>query len=126
VPSTLLWQAVNRAPDATAARVRRPVCLVDWILVHEPPPEDEEGPLTDEERLEEMERADAELSMEISSRYFTGETYDDGYDITDMEMGGIRAGQPWRRNDDVRARASASDYPSTSSRQRATEAPTVG
>nr|WP_181391866.1 hypothetical protein [Pseudonocardia dioxanivorans] len=61
--------------------------LIDYIVAHEPPPFDDPdgGPLTDEERLEEMERGIAELSSEIDTRYFTGETYDDGVEVKDME-----------------------------------------
>lgn len=81
--------------------------LIDYILAHEPPPDDEEGPLTDEERLEQMERADAELSMEISSRYFTGETYDDGYDVKEIEQWrdvGRQAMEKERRRQSARKR----------------------
>jgi hypothetical protein len=71
--------------DARKAAQEATDFLIDYIIAHEPPPEDEEGPMTNEQRIEAMEQAEAELSSEISGRYFTGETYDDGYDVKDME-----------------------------------------
>jgi hypothetical protein len=56
--------------------------LLDYILAHEPVPADG---MTDAERLDEFERAVAELSSEVDGRHFTGETYDDGIDVTELE-----------------------------------------
>jgi hypothetical protein len=77
-----------RAEVETARREARDATsfLIDYILAHEPPPEDEEGPLTDKQRLQEMERALAELSHEIADRYFTGNHYDDGISTTQLEQ----------------------------------------
>lgn len=57
--------------------------LLDYILAQEPEPVDG---MTDAERRDELERAVAELSSEISGRYFTGETYDDGIDVTELKQ----------------------------------------
>jgi hypothetical protein len=100
---TLEWPEVDKHPrveaieaevaalraDVTAARKEAKDAtdfLIDYILAHEPPPVDEDGPLTDEERLRELEQAEAELSQEISVRYFTGEGYDDGVDVKQLEQ----------------------------------------
>jgi hypothetical protein len=56
--------------------------VIDYILAQHPAPDDG---MTDKERIEAVESGLGELESEISGRYFTGETYDDGCDVTEME-----------------------------------------
>lgn len=57
--------------------------ITDYVHAQEPDPGDGK---TNEERVEELRRTVADLSGEISMRNFTGETYDDGLDVTEMEQ----------------------------------------
>jgi hypothetical protein len=70
---------VAKARDEAAAATN---LLIDYILAHLPAPDDD---MTDEERTHKLEEAVAELEQEIDWRYFTGETYDDGIDVTQLE-----------------------------------------
>src|SRR3954447_3192103 len=56
--------------------------LIDYILAHEPAPDDD---MTDEERVRKLDEAIAELSNEIDVRYFTGEIYNDRIDVRQLE-----------------------------------------
>jgi hypothetical protein len=70
--------------------------LLDYILAHEPKPEDG---MTDEERSEYLESNVNELSKEIDSRYFSGETYDDDIDVKDLEQSRDRGAKDLEREE---------------------------
>jgi hypothetical protein len=56
--------------------------LIDYILAHEPAPDDD---MSDDERVRKLDEAIAELSNEIDVRYFTGEIYNDRIDVRQLE-----------------------------------------
>jgi hypothetical protein len=76
-----LQDEIAKARDETSAASG---LLLDYILAHLPEPDDD---LAAEERVERFEEVIAELSREIDWRYFTGETYDDGIDVRQLERG---------------------------------------
>ena len=70
---------VAKAKDEASAATS---LLLDYILAHLPEPDDG---MMEGERVEKLEEAIAELSDSIDYRYFTGEGYDDGIDVRQLE-----------------------------------------
>jgi hypothetical protein len=56
--------------------------LIDYMLANSPNPDDG---MTDEERLDDLREGLAEVTRDIDYRYFTGETYDDGIGVEELE-----------------------------------------
>ena len=95
--------AALQAEVATVRKEAKDVkdLLIDYVLAHEPEPEDG---MTDKDRRRELQERVIELEAEIDARYSSGETYDDGIDVKQLET---NRGRVWKDLDREERRQAA-------------------
>lgn len=78
--------------------------LEDYILAHQPPPEDEDSDhsLTDDERLREMAEGYVDLHQDVLRRDYTSEDYDDGHSTEEVRKARDRSYKYFRKNSAAR------------------------